>query len=533
MPDLEKEIKKLNMHKAISIICELIRARNYSISVKTESIVKIELEVPFEMVLKRTLCDIDAPSPEELFSNPLLTKKQHIISLQMLLILLKKIMIYGEYSTMKENSYVISIDDYRKIVQLELIVAEKINNEFHEDNVDMNHFLYGTYHLNYDRNVANEFLRTFYMFEKVSQDINNFDKDIQGEYRDYYNTFLRKYGYTITQYIAVLFWELSDYYPSKNALLYRSIWRNVDEIYGNTGVASIAHDVIFELSKCVEEYQEWAKESENRLWDFQEFSAFPFIQDGNRNYISISDYTLKNTFFEKLYWKVRDCYPESDSRAMAFYGRLYEKYIQVLTCTAVSNDSNFQYITEFTYGSNNSKSSDAYIRSGNNLLAVEAKGFSILIDSLVKNTRVEDNNKRLFINPILQVDACFYDIESKMDIFTGVDTVFIVSVTMDSVSAVPHYLEDTFNKILKEKKSTKTKYFYNLNIEEYEMLMFLVEKQIDIFQFLKEYFENQRIMPFATYLHKKMKGQKISMTKFMNSIYQEACNNIKNIYELE
>lgn len=157
MPDLDKEIKKLNMHKAISIICELIRARNYSISVKTESIVKIELEVPFEMVLKRTLCDIDAHSPEELFSNPLRTKKQHIISLQMLLILLKKIMIYGDYSTMKENSYVISIDDYRKIVQLELIVAEKIINEFHEDNVDMNHFLYGTYHLNYDRNVANKF----------------------------------------------------------------------------------------------------------------------------------------------------------------------------------------------------------------------------------------------------------------------------------------------------------------------------------------------------------------------------------------
>lgn len=157
MPDLEKEIKDLNMHKAISIVYELIKARNYSISVKTESIVKIEMEVPFEIVLKRTLCEIDAASPEEMFSNPLLTKKKHIFSFQMLLILLKKIMIYGDYSTMKENSYEISINDYRKIVQLELIVAEKINDEFHEDTVDINHFLYGTYHLNYDRSVANEF----------------------------------------------------------------------------------------------------------------------------------------------------------------------------------------------------------------------------------------------------------------------------------------------------------------------------------------------------------------------------------------
>lgn len=52
-----------------------------------------------------------------------------------------------------------------------------------------------------------------------------------------------------------------------------------------------------------------------------------------------------------------------------------------------------------------------------------------------------------------------------MDIFAGVETVFIVSVTMDSISAVPHYLEETFNEILIEKKSTKTKYYYNLNIK--------------------------------------------------------------------
>lgn len=92
--------------------------------------------------------------------------------------------------------------------------------------------------------------------------------------------------------MAVLFWELLDYFPPKNALLYRSIWRNVDAIYGKTGVASIAHDLIFDLSKCVEEYQEWAMESDNRQWDFQEFSAFPFIHDENRNYISISEHFL-------------------------------------------------------------------------------------------------------------------------------------------------------------------------------------------------------------------------------------------------
>ena len=43
---------------------------------------------------------------------------------------------------------------------------------------------------------------------------------------------------------------------------------------------------------------------------------------GENEYISISDITLVNAFFEKIFWLIRDCYSEDDSRAMAFFGRL-------------------------------------------------------------------------------------------------------------------------------------------------------------------------------------------------------------------
>ncbi|MBQ7067322.1 MAG: hypothetical protein IJN92_10930 [Lachnospiraceae bacterium] len=79
------------------------------------------------------------------------------------------------------------------------------------------------------------------------------------------------------------------------------------------------------------DYKQWAEQSEDREWDFSEFFAAPFIKDTNGRFISLSDITLRNAFFEKMFWLIRDCYPVEDSRAMAFFGRLYEKYIQDIT----------------------------------------------------------------------------------------------------------------------------------------------------------------------------------------------------------
>lgn len=119
----------------------------------------------------------------------------------------------------------------------------------------------------------------------------------------------------------------------------------------------------------------------------------------------------------------------------------------------------YQYIPEFKFGKQEKRSSDAYIRCRKNLLIVEAKGYSILINSLVKNEDINKNNEKLYVNPILQADQRFCEIEQQMDIFDGIETVYIVSVTMDSVSAVPKYLKEIYEKILDKRQSKKLKYF--------------------------------------------------------------------------
>lgn len=213
---------------------------------------------------------------------------------------------------------------------------------------------------------------------------------------------------------------------------------------------------------------------------------------------------------------------------MAFFGRLFEKYIQNLTKEAAKE--NYIYIDEFSYGKNNKKSSDAYIRKNNNLLAIEVKGFSVLIDCMTKNEKVEKNNNKMFASPIIQADNCLTRVIGNKEEFTGIEEAYIISVTMDNINAVPDYYNEIHKKIETEKKCEKTKYYFNFNIEEYEMLMYLVEQQQDIFCLLKEYYENEKLKPFNNYLLEKY--PKIGMTSFMEILYQEASEKMKSmLYE--
>lgn len=523
-PDLIECIRKLNMHKAISIICELLRVRDSYIG--SIRIFNQECRIPFETILKREMCNIAPTSVEDMFSNSLLHNNQHIISIQMLFILLKKIFVYGNYQTMEQTDYQITGEDYKTIIILNLLVTEEVS-EKHKEKMDKNHFLYSTYHLNCQKNMANEFLRMYYMMEILSRDINNFDVDVQREFRDYYNDFFDKYGISPTEYNSILFWQLREYYSGINGLTYEPIWKSIESSYGQCEVSDKAYKVINLLSKSVNEYKIWAQESENREWDFSQFFSAPFIKDRNGKFVSLSDITLRNAFFEKIFWLIRDCYPDEDNRSMAFFGRLFEKYIQNLTKDATKSE--FTYIDEFEYmdGKQEKKSSDAYIRMKNNLLIIEAKGFSVLLNCMAKNESVETNNKKLFVNPVLQADKCFTQVMDRKPEFAGVENVYIVAVTLDNINAVPDYYNVIHKTIMNKKCSDEVKYFFNFSIEEYEMLMVLVERQVDIFALLKEYYENRKLKPFSSYLQDNYSD--IGMTTFMEKYYQEASDKMMSI----
>ena len=63
--------------------------------------------------------------------------------------------------------------------------------------------------------------------------------------------------------------------------------------------------------------------------------------------------------------------------------------------------------------------------------------------------------------------------------------------------------------------------------DAYEMLMYLMENNEDIFALLKEYFNSKDLKPFSNYLHDKFSD--IDMTMFMKQIYQEVSDTMKEI----
>lgn len=523
-PNLVDMIHKMNMHKTISIISELIQVRNAKIN--PIEILGREFSFPLEMILKREYCGIDPKSPEEMLNNILLTKDHHIISLQMLLLLLKKVIIYGDYESLNSRDYQINDEDYRDVIILQLLVADEVAQK-HKKDIDIDHFLYATYHLNYRRNVAAEFLRMYYIMESLSTKPQLFEDDIKSEYRDYYEAFTSKYGVSPTEYSSLLFWELQYYFSGKNTLSKSTCWRNVDSIYKDCKEKAKISSVINILKTTPESFKRWATQTELDEWNFTSFYANPLICDDEGNYVSISEVTLINAFFEKIFWLIRDCYPEEDSRAMAFFGRLFERYIQDATKAACANS--YTYIDEFAFKveRDKRKSSDSYIRKGRDLLAVEAKGFSVFVDCMAKNEKIEKNNDKLFVQPVLQADKCLHHVFDSKKEFDGVENVFIVSVTLDNINAVPNYYNAIHKRINDEKKCKQVKYYFNFNIEEYEMLIYAIEKNMDIFLILREYFDSATLEPFSNYI--KSRVPDIDMTAFMKRTYEEATDKMKDI----
>mgnify|MGYP000009255282 CR=1 FL=1 len=524
VPELIPEIQKLNMHKAISIISELIALRNSKM--KPVNVYGYSLQLPYETVLKKKILGIGDTSCKDLSTNPIFRRNQHVVSIQMLLILLKKIIAYGNYETLNQVDYKIDDADYAKIIQLQLIVVDEVCQK-EEHDFDKGYFVFSSYHLNHRQSNAGRFLRMYYMLEVLNQDADNFPEDIRGEYRNYYDAFSAKYEITTTQYASILFWELRPYYLEENFITHMSAWRTVDDTYKKSESREIFSKALGLLSAKPEALRDWAIESQNRQWDFSKFLEVPFLRDNEGRYISISDYTLSNAFFEKLFWLIRECYPKSINESMAFYGRLFEKYVQELAHNMRNSDYTFMNEFLIETGMGNVKSSDAYLQKGNRLLAIEAKGFSNLSSVMAKNSAVDKNNSKLFVCPILEADAfCTKALQNGR--FADVAEMYIVSVTMDNIEANPFYYEKIFKEIESKKTCTKVVGYFNFSIADYEMLMCAAEDGADVFELLKEYFSLKELPPFGNYLTEKM--PKLStMTDFMKHWYNEACSKMMSM----
>lgn len=453
---------------------------------------------------------------ENIITTPFDDNKKHIISEQMLLILLKKFIAYGDYETFDIYNYTITDNDYMKIIELQLAIVSELE-DVHESKFDEHHFLYANYHFNIKMNILNAMTRMYFMVEKLARSKSNFDEDTQKQFRDYYNDFKLKFGYTPVEYLALISWEVLRLFGDDILLSSKSIWRNLDIEYQDFKNSKRVIDVLKFLTSPVSEYKNWAQETQNNEWDFSQFYFKPFLSDNKNNYIVTSDSMINNAIFGGFYNLIRMCYPKESKKAMAFFGKIFENYIQELSRNSISSD--YEFIDEFKISSVKSeiRSSDTYIKKKSDLLVVEAKGILPYLEALSNKEKYKENYKRLFKDPIIQADKNLNKIQYEY--FPNIENCYIIALTLDNVNAVPMYYNEIRNQIEKDKKCMITKYFFNINIEEYEMLMALMEQGEDIFSLLKEYFDKEKLKPFLS--HMLDKYPTVKRAKFIENIFSK------------
>lgn len=323
--------------------------------------------------------------------------------------------------------------------------------------------------------------------------------------------------------------------------------------------------IINTLAEPPEISKKMAVRTIDRKWDFELFYMSPMIVIDNLA-LSISPITTLYQAFEGLYWKLFFL-TNDDEHKKAFsrgFGRVFEHYIQQVSCAATGNG--YDYLNEFVYQykGNERRSSDAYIKQGTKLIIIEAKAKSPQGTTLKGYSRniIEEELVDLLVAPVHQVDQrlceilsedSIFDNQRTKDFFTDITQVSILTVSMEKVQPVNvlSIMADTYMnsdvlapvvKLVHGKKvieSTRCKLssdliknYFNFNLDDFEAICLLIENGIDVFSLLEELFSLRKGSRYEVPLFRNLvieRGNTYGSSKFVNQILDKT---FKQLYQV-
>ncbi|MGG0789865.1 hypothetical protein ABE132_14405 [Peribacillus simplex] len=451
-------------------------------------------------------------------------KSEVLFASQSILYLYKWLLAYGQESKIIEESQKV---DVLPTIQLSLQVSD-----FLPKNIEIDDFLLRVLSFSKHTNIGNELARAYFIYCELANERKLYREK---EFVDINEDFINFYGYSIEQYLAVNFALLHLVLPHQKIPLSRSWVKNKNELFKNTELKKIAPKIIDDLSINISEAKEWAKSTIDNSWDYLKIQQFPLLKLNSDEFIPFHYDVLSNGIFDGLYHRIRGCYPKEDKRFLDFFGRPFEKYIEITIKKAIQNSRfKYEYIDEFDYGTKSqSLSSDFYLRLNEDLIIIEAKGARPTVNSSIKGEKkaIKKDLQKLFIEPILQADRTYQNIlDSSFSYkFAGVQNLYIISVNLNGFPAVPSFYEEV-DEILKESLSTKVKGYFNFSITDIEALCYLISrkaKKPPIFRYLENKFKSSEIQSFTWFL--ELSSIPVKRSHWIN---EQLYNSFKNIYEM-
>jgi len=484
------KFKKLSTITGSYLTYNQISPINPSLEEIIEDIRSIGIEKALAIISKFTLYDEELRKKQiegikHLLLNPLDVENIDSIYLFDFVNLnysIKMFLAYGVKNPIRifNNDYSDTSNVFFTVLKITSLIKDKVDTE-----EELQKTILKTWLVNRTEDMVSMISRQNEIYQNIVRD---YDKN-KAEYIDIHEIFEEYYGYSIKDYISVLipiFAQLSTI--DKQTLLSNDLVGISEKSFEETNVKKIYKTVLGDLTTNIEDLKEWSLKTLNNFYDAEGLIVKPFFYYDN-HYVIFSLPFLQAALFDGLWFKLFRCCEKKGKNFGGFFGRLFEQYVTNLVETSIFLDSKlpYKFIKEFKFGYENLDSSDAYIKIGNSLIIIEAKGGRIRKETKVDADRkmtISDFNKYA-IKPILQANNAFEKIIAiDPNHFGKVKKICILSVSLQRFPKIPIY-EDYLKKNMK-KLNSKVKYYDYISIADLEVLCSHIENHADtIFRFIE------------------------------------------------
>ncbi|NOU72533.1 hypothetical protein GC098_14035 [Paenibacillus sp. LMG 31458] len=414
---------------------------------------------------------------------------------QGLLAVWKWLLAHGDMKKLDDE--ILIVNAINTIVYLNLLISDYL----YDEKVDVERLKYDMFSnavFNSESDFRNSLARAALMFDEIAGDSSYFNPK---EYLDIKKAFLDHYGYSIKEYLSVVFALFAGFMKSKNEVIPE--WNRANDYFSASKIPTIANSILEELSMTISEGSTWSKDTLDETWNYTKFRQKPILKLENGTFFPINIKYLYEQVFDELYFKIRQAYPGSSTQIFSFYGRCFEKYIEILAQEAIdSSPLPYTMIKEFSFGSN--KSPDVMIRLGSKLLAVEAKAKRLSMDAFISGSKeaIEKDTHRLVIDPILQLHNCVKELKERgHEALHGIDEIYLMSATLGEFPTLSPFEEDIRLSVEKGFE-LPIKAYYHVDIEEFEMFVEIISRKNakPLFKYLDNKKKHSNHLPFKNFL---------------------------------
>lgn len=473
-----------------------------------EDVLKIEFKETYVGILDKLFRDNPPPKmvSERVYSNLLdkfnkTIENNALFPQQSILQLWKWILAYGDPN--KINLY--QENNLTQICYLSLLVNDHLDHHDQPNqrvsNEQLYAYLFSNTVFNNEDNLFTTIARTIMIYSDIAKNKDLFNKK---EFLDINEDFYKANGYSLKEYIAVIFSLIVVFLKPKE--LGANWTQNKDEMLSHTKLAPLAREIIDSLVIDFETISNWAKEEVDSIWNFTEFRKKPLLLLEDNQFLPFSLKLLNEQLFNGLFHKVRHIYPDNDTRFLSFFGKPFEKYAQILLKESITQTKvPYEFIPEFTYGKTGVKHSpDIMLRLNNKLLAIEVKSYRVSLSSAAEANvdSIKKDTNKMIIASLKQVHDRVKELRNLgHESLKGINEIYLMVVNQGHFPTLKPY-EDIIEKTLSSHFSVPIKDYYHLDIEEFEMLCMLIERKRPIFNVLDNKSAKQnRYLPFKVFIN--------------------------------